>query len=87
MNIEVRKPTEEEIEEAQNWPIWEKEVSEFPWSYDSTETCLILEGEAEVKTSEGEKVSFKEGDLVIFKVGTNCTWRIVEPIKKKYNFN
>lgn len=27
-----------------SWPVWEKEVSRFPWTYDSTEECLILEG-------------------------------------------
>lgn len=87
MNIEVRKPTEDEITEAQNWPVWEKEASEFPWSYDSTETCLILEGEAEVETSDGKKVSFGEGDLVIFGVGVRCTWKITKPIRKRYNFS
>jgi hypothetical protein len=28
-----------------SWPIWAKEVSRFPWRYDSTETCYLLEGE------------------------------------------
>lgn len=25
------------------WPIWTKEVSVFPWTYESEETCYFLE--------------------------------------------
>ena len=28
-----------------SWPIWTKEISVFPWTYDDTETCYFLEGE------------------------------------------
>lgn len=31
MKVEVRKPTKEELNEAKNWPTWEKEPSTFPW--------------------------------------------------------
>lgn len=86
MRIEVRKPTEEEAQEAENWPIWSKEVSEFPWSYAEKETCLILKGRAEVETSNGETVEFGEGDLAIFPQGLECTWRIKEDLEKKYKF-
>lgn len=87
MKIEVRKPSAEEMKQAETWPTWKKEVSEFPWSYDQTETCLILEGKAEVTTTEGETVSFGKGDWVIFPTGLSCTWKIIEPIKKRYNFS
>ncbi len=53
MKIEIRKPTKEEIKKVENWPIWKKEISEFHLSYSEKETCLILGGKAEVKTSEG----------------------------------
>ena len=26
---------------VKTWPIWEKEVSEFPWHYDEMETCYL----------------------------------------------
>ena len=42
MKAKVRKPTENEKEEAESWPIWEKEESEFPWEYSDQETCLYL---------------------------------------------
>jgi uncharacterized cupin superfamily protein len=86
MQIEVRRPTEDEIISAGSWPTWKKEESEFSWSYSEKETCLILEGRAEVETVDGDKVMFGTGDWVVFPVGLECTWRIIEPIKKKYNF-
>lgn len=87
MQIEVRKPTNEEIGLAESWPTWNKEVSEFPWSYDTQETCLILNGEAEVTNSNsGDRVRFGAGDWVVFPAGLMCFWRITKPIEKKYNF-
>ncbi len=85
MRIEVRKPTEKEKKEAESWEIWKKEVSEFPWEYDDRETCLILEGKAEVTTEKG-KVNFGKGDFVVFPNGLKCRWKITQPIKKYYKF-
>ena len=85
MKPEIRKPTEDEMQTAKNWPIWEKEKSHFPWEYDEQETCLILEGKAVVKTPE-ETVEFGAGDYVIFPEGLTCTWEIKEKIKKHYKF-
>lgn len=86
MQIEVRKPTEEEVNTASSWPEWSKEPSEFPWSYDEKETCLILQGKAVVTTNDGETASFGAGDWVVFPVGLECTWKIIEGIEKKYKF-
>jgi uncharacterized cupin superfamily protein len=68
------------------WPIWEKETSEFPWTYDSAETCYILEGHVIVTPDGGEPVEIKKGDLVVFPAGMSCTWKILEDIRKHYNF-
>jgi len=86
MQIEVRKPTEEEQQEMVQLPTWTCEVKTFPWHYDSTETCLIIDGEVTVKTSEQE-VSFGPGDLVIFPQGLDCTWEVKAPVKKYYKFD
>jgi uncharacterized protein len=86
MKIIVRKPTKLEIETAKTWPIWEKAPSEFPYEYDENETCLILEGEAEVKSTD-QIVVFKAGDFVIFPKGLICDWHIKKKIKKHYNFS
>jgi uncharacterized cupin superfamily protein len=69
------------------WPIWSKEVSIFPWSYDSAETCYFLEGEVIVTPENGEPVQVGKGDLVIFPVGMACTWDIRRPVKKHYRFD
>ncbi len=85
MKIEVRKPTAEETRRASSWPVWEKEVSVFPWHYDEKETCLILEGEVEVDRGGG-KVSFRAGDYVIFPEGLDCVWKITKAVRKHYKF-
>ena len=67
------------------WPVWEKEISRFDWSYDGVEECLILEGQVIVETEKGS-FSIQKGDFVTFKSGLKCVWDIKKPIKKFYNF-
>lgn len=83
----IEKLSEKEIDnrKIKSWPIWTKEISEFDWSYDSDEECLILEGEVTVKTSEGN-YSVKAGDFVTFRQGLKCIWDVKKPIRKHYNF-
>ena len=87
MEIEVRKPTQQEIEEEamRRWPIWECEPKTFDWYYDDRETCLILEGEVTVKTDAGE-VHFAAGDLVVFPKGLKCVWQVAKKVRKHYQF-
>ncbi|OIP36178.1 MAG: cupin [Deltaproteobacteria bacterium CG2_30_63_29] len=87
--IEVqRHPSEAELERlgARGWPIWTKEVSTFPWSYDEREVCFLLEGQVTVTPDDGEPVSFGAGDLVTFQAGLSCTWNVREPVRKHYAF-
>ena len=69
-----------------NWPIWEKEESSFPWTYDDKETCYLLEGDVTVTPEGGEPVRFSAGDLVTFPAGMSCHWDIHVAVKKHYNF-
>lgn len=85
--MKVRKPTPKEIFETQSWNVWSKESSSFDWKYDENEFCYILEGEAKVKDKEGNEISFRQGDFVVFEKGLECEWDIISPIKKKYKFN
>ena len=85
MNVQVRKPTEEEIAAMSSKPVWTCGVSEFDWYYDSEETCLILEGDVTVKYGL-ESVSFAEGDYVVFPKGLSCIWQVKKPVKKHYVF-
>ncbi len=86
--IHIEKPTEEKLEKlnVRSWPVWEKEVSEFPWFYDEKEICYILEGEVIVTPDNGTPVSFGQGDMVIFDEGLRCTWKINKSIRKHYQF-
>lgn len=88
MGIEVERLSREELEKRGvfSWPIWTKEASRFPWTYDSIEECLFLEGEVTVETKDGRKVSFGKGDFVTFPRGLSCTWDVKKPVRKHYNF-
>ena len=86
MKVEIKKPSDEEKKQAESWPIWEKEASEFPWEYSDKETCLILEGDVEVTNEEGETFKFKAGDWVVFPQGMKCKWKINKSVRKHYNF-
>ncbi len=84
--IAVEKPDAAKLERlgVDAWPIWEKEVSRFDWSYDEREICYILEGHAKVEPESGEPVEFGAGDLVTFPKGMSCVWDITSSIKKHY---
>ncbi|MBK6963376.1 MAG: cupin domain-containing protein [Bacteroidales bacterium] len=85
--IEVRKISEEEISQKQirSWPVWEKEVSRFPTTYEEEEWCYFLEGEVVIESKTG-KYEIEPGDFVIFKSGLECIWDIRKPVRKHYKF-
>jgi len=68
------------------WPIWTKEISTFPWTYDTPETCYFLEGEVIVTPTGGPSVQCGAGDLVHFPAGMTCTWEVRQAVKKHYHF-
>lgn len=67
-----------------DWPIWTREASKFPWTYDQKETCYILEGEIVVTPADGEPLRIVENDFVTFPAGLSCIWEILSPVKKHY---
>lgn len=77
-------PAKLEVMGVYGWPIWQKEASTFPWTYDSDETCYLLAGEVTVTPADGEPVKFAAGDLVSFPAGMACTWEIHAAVKKHY---
>lgn len=68
------------------WPVWEKEVSRFPWTYGDSETCYLIEGEVVVTPRGGEPVTVRAGDIAIFPAGMSCEWNVVKPLRKHYRF-
>lgn len=83
-----RQPSPEHLQQlgVLSWPIWSKEVSEFPWTYGEAETCYILEGEVIVTPQGEEPVTLQAGNLVTFPAGLSCTWKILQDIRKHYRF-
>ena len=89
MEIKIeRQPSTERLNQlgVLKWPIWAKEISEFPWTYDDSETCYFLEGDVVVTPVGGESVQVGKGDLVTFPAGMSCTWNIKKDVKKHYKF-
>lgn len=86
--VVVHNPPEEELSRrgVRSWPIWTKEVSTFPWSYEETETCYFLEGEVIVTPAGGSPVRVGKGDLVTFPRGLHCTWEVLRAVRKHYSF-
>jgi len=90
MSVIIEKLDAAEIEKRgiKRWAIWEKEISQFPWFYDSPEMCLFLEGEVVVTDSDtGKKYEIKKGDFVTFPAEMACTWDVKRPVKKHYRFD
>lgn len=85
--IIIEKLTQTEIEKRKirSWPIWEKEVSQFPWYYDNDEQCYIIEGNFIVE-ADGVQYQIQQGDFVYFPAGLKCTWDIKTQVRKHYNF-
>lgn len=85
-----RNPSEERLAQlgVRSWPKWGCPASEFPWTYDGTETCYLLKGKVKV-TPKGstEFVEFGAGDLVVFPNGLECTWTVSEAVDKHYKFD
>jgi uncharacterized protein len=89
MSIQItHNPSQAELEAlgVSSWPIWTKEASEFPWTYDMSETCYLLAGDVIVTPDGGAPVQFGAGDLVIFPEGLSCTWKIRQDVRKHYRF-
>ena len=82
------QPSQERLREIGvfEWPIWEKEPSEFPWHYDERERCYFLEGDVVVTPKDGKPVHFGSGDFVTFPQGMSCTWQVRKAVQKHYMF-
>jgi len=87
--IKIDRPHPARLEELGvfRWPIWTKEVCQFPWTYQNWETCYFLEGEVTISCDDGEEVTVGQGDLVTFPPGLLCTWKITKDVRKYYSLD
>ena len=83
--IKIEKLSDDEIKKrgVARWPVWEKEISTFDWTYDGAEQCYFLEGKVRVRADEGV-VEIGPGDFVTFPSGLSCVWEVREPVRKHY---
>ena len=81
-------PSQEKLDQlgVSSWAIWTKEISKFPWTYSSQEQFYVLEGHVVITPDGGEPVEIHAGDFVTCPAGMSCTWQVLEPIRKHYNF-
>lgn len=87
-DVYVRKPNERARRLLEACPVWEHEPAVWDAEYDERcETCLIIEGTTVVICGDGESYAFTKGDLVTFRPGMTCVWKVLEPIRKWYIFD
>tara|TARA_B100000674_G_C37572363_1_gene792429 strand:+ start:82 stop:357 length:276 start_codon:yes stop_codon:yes gene_type:complete len=67
-----------------SWPIKQFDAKTFYWKYDEKEVCLILEGEATLKTQKNKIYNISAGDFVKFPKNFACTWTIHKFLRKHY---
>jgi uncharacterized protein len=71
-----------------DWATWGCGVSKFPWTYDSSESCYLLQGQVTVTPRDGRAATtFGKGDYVTFPAGMSCTWDVTEAVQKHYMFS
>jgi uncharacterized cupin superfamily protein len=87
MDITIKKISTNEFRKMgiNNWPIWEKDTSNFRWSYDEVEQFYLIQGKVKIKTIDGE-YEVLPGDFVTCPKGLDCKWEIEEYVKKHYHF-
>jgi uncharacterized protein len=88
--VVVHQPGEDFLaaQGCRRWGTWGCEVSKFPWTYDSNESCYLLKGKVTVTPTDGirQPVSFGAGDFVTFPAGMSCIWDVSEPVHKHFKF-
>lgn len=87
MEIVIEKLSENSIRKMgiYNWPIWEKEVSTFDWTYDETEKFYVIEGKISI-VAGGKQYEVNPGDFVTCSKGLMCQWNVKKYVKKHYQF-
>ena len=56
----------------------------LPWTPDSREVALILEGSVRIEFKDGSSVELGPGDLFSIAPGVEMTWHITTPFKEAW---
>ncbi len=84
--ITIKNLNSTELEEVTQWPIWTKEPCTFDHDQEKTESFFIVDGQATLTSSLGDKVNISPGDFVTVQCDQIVTWEIHQSIKKHYKF-
>jgi len=71
------------------WDVWDSkgDPTKFPFEYPVEERVLIICGKAELTPDDGsEPFTIEAGDAVRFHVGFACNWKVLEPMKKYFQY-
>ncbi len=63
---------------------WSCTPCKFRWDYDCDEFVLLLEGEAEISTEQGDSYTIRAGDMVHFPKGLKATWEVRKTVRKVF---
>ena len=67
---------------------WGCPPSKFPWTYNATETCYLLEGRVKVyPDGYNDYVEIGPRYLVVYPKEMKCTWDVSEATDKHYIFD
>ena len=62
--------------------LWTREPDTWSFERPYDEVALILEGTAEMETTDGRVLTLRPGTVVVTPNGSKGTWRVTEPITK-----
>ena len=64
--------------------LWEREPDTWPFERAYDEVAMILEGEADIETEEGEMLAVRAGDVLVSPKGSKGVWHVRSKIVKFY---
>jgi Predicted enzyme of the cupin superfamily len=70
--------------EAFTTGLWEREPDTWPFERAYDEVAMILEGEADIETEDGQMLSVRAGDVLVTPKGSKGVWHVRSKIVKFY---
>jgi uncharacterized protein len=64
--------------------LWEREPDTWPFERAYDEVAMILEGEADIETDDGQMLTVRAGDVLVTPKGCKGVWHVKSKIVKFY---